>query len=278
MLKRLFSTHATDTVKLAFDKWSPRKTPTANPIVFLHGLFGSKSNNRTVSRHFARDLNCDVYCVDMRNHGDSPHSPVHTYDVMSDDVKQFILDHSIKDPVVIGHSMGARSAMALALKNPDLVSKLVVVDNGPVNRSLGAEFPKYVKAMIEVDKAAPPHQKDADEIMKKYVKELPVRQFLLSNFKKHGKHYRSRIPLDILGKSLGYVSEFNYLPDHYRYTKPTLLVRGTESPFVPDEDLPLMGQLFPRFEVRDIKSGHWVISEKPKEFIEVVEKFLDEGE
>lgn len=275
---RLYSTHI-ETVPLAYDLWEPRGQTTGAPIVFLHGLFGTKTNNRSVSRVLARELNCKVYCPDMRNHGESPHVKVHTYDAMAADVTRFIADHDIHRPILIGHSMGARAAMAVALREPNLVSKLIPVDNSPLSTALGSEFPRYVQGMQAVDRARPHSQKEAAEIMAKYAPELPIQQFLLANFKKNDDgEYASQIPLDILGKSLGYVSEFDYLPGKYRYSGPTLLIRGTRSRFVPDEALPLMGDLFPRFTVVDIEAGHWVISENPKGFLDATLRFLDDSD
>lgn len=275
---RRYSTEQ-ETVELAYDLWEPRKAPTGAPIVFLHGLFGTRTNNRSVSRVLARELNCKVYCPDMRNHGESPHHHIHNYDAMAGDVQRFITDHHIESPIVIGHSMGARTAMAVALRHPKEVSKLIPVDSSPLSTALGSEFPRYVQGMMAVDKARPESQKEAGEILAPYAPQLPVQQFLLANFKRNKDgHYASQIPLDILGKSLGYVSEFEYLPEEYRYSGPTLLIRGTKSKFVPDEALPLMGQLFPKFTVADVESGHWVISENPKAFLDATLRFLDESD
>lgn len=215
----------------------------------------------------------------MRNHGESPHTKVHTYDAMAADVTRFIADHDIQRPILIGHSMGARAAMAVALREPKLVSKLIPVDNSPLSTALGSEFPRYVQGMLAVDRARPTSQKDAAEILAPYAPELPIQQFLLANFKRNDDgEYASQIPLETLGKSLGYVSEFEYLPSEYRYSGPTLLIRGSKSRFVPDEALPLMGELFPRFTVVDVEAGHWLISENPKAFLDVTLRFLDDRE
>lgn len=266
-------------MELAFDKWSPRSEASGSPIVFLHGLFGSKSNNRTVSRILARDLKKDIYCLDLRNHGDSPHKAPHNYISMAEDVERFIAEHELPRPIMIGHSMGARVAMAVALRNPTLVSKLIPVDNSPVSSPLSVDFQRYILAMKEIDRMGLHRQKQMHEIMDGAEPNLGIQQFLLSNFKRdeHGV-YRSRIALDILRKSMDNVGEFPFIPKEYCFKGPTLIIRGTKSTFVPDEALPLIGELFPRFEVRDIDAGHWVIAEKPMEFVEEVERFLDDSD
>jgi len=253
--------------------------PKQPPIIILHGLFGSKNNNRTVARALARDLHTPVFCPDLRNHGDSPHAAPHNYDALSADVIDFIKSQKFSlPPTVIGHSMGAKTAMAVALQAPELVSNLVPVENGPLSVQLSPEFGKYIEGMFAVERAQAHQQSEMYEIMNKYCSELPVQQFLLSNFKRHHDTgvYHCRMDLNVLAKSLGNVVDFDkYTTGDLRFTKPTLLLRGTRSNFVPDECLPLMGQLFPRFELRECDSGHWLISEKPREFLAFVLEFLD---
>lgn len=270
-----------NTVPLAFDKWEPRiSEKNSTPIIILHGLFGSKINNRSVARALARDQKTTVYCPDLRNHGDSPHNQEHNYTAMTADVLRFIEEQGMHSPVVIGHSMGAKVAMALALSHPSSISKLIPVDNGPLSVRLSPEFGMYVEGMMAVDKAQVEHQNEMYEILRPYCAQLPVQQFLLSNFKRgEDKRYHCRLPLPILAKSLGHVADFDsFVPPEYCYKRPTLLLRGTKSGFVPDECLPLMGQLFPRFQARDIDAGHWLISEKPNEFLEEVNRFLEKDE
>lgn len=276
---RRFYSQVKDTVELAFDKWSPRGGASGSPIVFLHGLFGSKSNNRTVSKILSRNLKKDIYCPDLRNHGDSPHKSPHTYVKMAEDVENFIAEKGLERPIMIGHSMGARVAMAVALRSPKLVSALIPVDNSPVSSPLSVDFRRYILAMQEIDRMGLHRQKQMQEIMDSAEPNLGIQQFLLSNFKRDDTGaYHCRIPLDILKKSLDNVGEFPFIPKDYCYKGPTLVIRGTKSTFVPDEALPLIGELFPRFVVRDIDAGHWVIAEKPMEFVDEVQRFLDDSD
>lgn len=156
------------------------------PIIFLHGIFGSKSNTRTVSRALARDLDRDVYCLDLRNHGDSPHSPEHTYPSLAADVEAFIKKHNLGPSIIVGHSMGAKVAMAVALRpfGPDLVAGLVSVDNSPWSAALSSMFPKYVRALQEIERRKLTSTTDAYKILAKTEPDVTIQQFLLSNLKR----------------------------------------------------------------------------------------------
>jgi pimeloyl-ACP methyl ester carboxylesterase len=267
-----------DTVELAYDHHAPpagreRFSETTAPIVFMHGLFGSRKNNRTASRVLARELGRHVYAVDLRNHGASPHRATHTYGAMAGDVARFVADRGFADATLIGHSMGAKVAMAVALAEPpeiSTVADMVAVDNAPLDAALSGDFGRYVRAMRRIDDARVTRQADADKILAEVEPELPIRQFLLGNLHRpQGETaLRFRIPVDILGGALHHMADFPYKnPDEVRFERPALFVRGTKSKYVPDEVIPLIGQFFPRFQMVDIDAGHWVISEKPEEFL-----------
>ncbi|OTA92321.1 hypothetical protein M434DRAFT_21979 [Hypoxylon sp. CO27-5] len=255
---------------LAYDHHKPPKDgrhPQDAPIIVMHGLFGSKKNNR--SRH--------VYTVDLRNHGDSPHAPRHDYLAMADDVAGFIRDHGLRDPTLIGHSMGAKTAMTLSLAEPDLIADIVSVDNAPVDAILSSSFPRYIEGMRRIDEANITRQAEADKILAEYEEDLSIRQFLLGNLHRPAgsSAQKFRVPLATLAKSLGHLGDFPFKdPSKRRFEKPALFVRGTRSTYVPDEVIPLIGQFFPRFRLVDIDAGHWVISEKPEEFLRAVIEFL----
>jgi pimeloyl-ACP methyl ester carboxylesterase len=169
--------------------------------------------------------------------------------------------------------------MALALRSPTTYSGLVPVDNSPVDAALKSDFGTYVQAMREIEEKnhamassqKPFKQSDADAIVQKYEPDLSIRQFLLTNFvrnpDKSGPEYHFRIPLQTLAKSLPAMADFPFRdPDETRFEGPTLVVRGTRSHFVPDEALPLIGRYFPKFELLDLDSGHWVMAERFEDF------------
>ncbi|KAF4876097.1 Abhydrolase domain-containing protein [Colletotrichum siamense] len=265
---------------LSYDLHEPSKAGAGlvAPIIFLHGLFGSKKNNRSISKVLARDLGRPVYALDLRNHGESPHDWHHDYVHMADDVAGFIDQHNLRQPTIIGHSMGAKAAMTLALESPDLVKDIVAVDNAPVDAVLESGFGKYIQGMRRIESANVTRQAEADQILKEYESSLPIRQFLLGNLHRPqaGKpEQKFRVPLDIIGRSLNHMGDFPYKdPSKVRFEKPALFVRGTKSKYVPDDVLPIIGQFFPKFRLADIDAGHWVISEKPEDFRQAVVEFL----
>ncbi|EMT64935.1 Abhydrolase domain-containing protein C22H12.03 [Fusarium odoratissimum] len=195
----------------------PKYDKRNSPILFLHGLFGSKKNNRAISKALARDLGRYVYALDLRNHGESPHSNKHDYSAMAQDVAEFIEGHGLKETTLIGHSMGAKTSMALALRSPELVADIVAVDNAPVDVSLSRDFPKYVRAMKKIQEAGVTRQAEADKILSEYEESLPIRQFLLGNmYLPDGEKVRKfRIPLDTLGP----VCETSSVRSRYHFRK-----------------------------------------------------------
>ncbi|KAF2728942.1 alpha/beta-hydrolase [Polyplosphaeria fusca] len=269
------------TVDLAFDVHDNGGKATGAPIVVLHGLFGSKKNNRSISKALARDLSRPIYAIDLRNHGDSAHHKIHNYTVLADDTEAFLKKHNLKDATLVGHSMGAKTIMAMALRDPSCCANIIAVDNAPVDAALASDFPRYVEGMRRVEDAQVKTQKDADQILEPYAKELPVRQFLLTNLIRDSASspLRFRIPVRTLAHALDDMADFPFTdPEKARFNKPALFVRGTRSHYVSDETLPIIGRFFPRFELVDVEAGHWVISENPEGFRRAVVEFLEEGE
>jgi pimeloyl-ACP methyl ester carboxylesterase len=219
---------------------------------------------------FARDLKRPVYAIDTRNHGESPHDKVHNYTALADDVEAFLQKHNLKNATLIGHSMGAKTVMTMALRNPDCCANIIPVDNAPVDAALSSDFPKYAEGMQHVERSQPKSQKEADKLMEPYAKDLPVRQFLLTNMMRPepGAPLKFRIPVNVLTKSLDHMADFPFTnPEEHQFSKRALFIRGTKSHYVSDETIPIIGRFFPRFELVDIDCGHWVISERPEEFI-----------
>ncbi|KAI1261290.1 alpha beta hydrolase fold family [Xylariaceae sp. FL1019] len=278
---------ANERVELVYDHHEPPKSSRAkedSPIIFMHGIFGSKKNNRTVSKVLARDLKRHVFAVDLRNHGESPHAPKHDYLSMASDVEGFIASQNLSKPTLIGHSMGAKVAMTLALSQPSLITDLVAVDNAPVDTSIPRSFASYVHGLRKIQEASVSRQTEADAIFSEFEKELPVRQFILGNLYREAitlesgekkTVFKSRIPLDIIAKGLDHIGDFPFRdPNTTRFEKPALFIRGSKSGYVPDESIPAIGQFFPRFRLVDVEAGHWVISENPTDFLKSVIEFL----
>ncbi|KAJ2767062.1 hypothetical protein IWQ56_003473 [Coemansia nantahalensis] len=265
---------ALSTVPLAFVK-NAAEAPTGRPpLVVLHGLFGSKQNWRAIAKQLARTLGRDVYSVDQRNHGDSPHQAPHTYEAMSADIVRFVEDHRLGPVVLLGHSMGGKVVMRAALEQPDMVAQLVVDDIVPMGLELSHNFAAYVTTLGEIEARAVASQKEADRQLAAVEPDLAVRQFLLTNMKKaRDGAYRARIPLDLLGASLDGIMGWDDLPGR-SYPGPTLFIGGTRSPFVKPPAYSAMQRYFPRCLVAELEAGHWVHADKPIEFMKLVEDFI----
>ncbi|RHZ72334.1 hypothetical protein CDV55_102550 [Aspergillus turcosus] len=276
---RAFSTSRVLGSELSYQVFGPEKEQASrNPILFLHGLFGSKQNNRSISKVLARDLKRQVFTLDLRNHGHSFHHEAHNYSIMAEDVEKFIHQHDLAKCVLIGHSMGAKTAMTVALQSSELVSALIPVDNAPVNAPLKSDFGKYVRGMQEVEAQGVTKQSDADKILKEYEDSLPIRQFLLTNLirAEDSQKMKFRIPLSVLGPAISAMADFPFREGSVTYDGPTLFVRGTKSKYVSDDTVPVIKKFFPNAEIADVEAGHWLISENPEAFRQAVVKFLQD--
>ncbi|KAK4501824.1 hypothetical protein PRZ48_007633 [Zasmidium cellare] len=257
------STELSNGIKIAYELHEPEKGRSAEgpPIVFVHGLFGSKRNHRAIN---------------TRNHGDSSHDPRHDYIALAEDLELFVNHHKIVDGTLIGHSMGAKAVMAVALRKQVKIGNLIPVDNAPVDAALKSDFGKYCVGMRKIEEAGVKSLKEADKILEDYEEALPIRQFLLTNLMRaEDGTQKFKVPLKYLTDSLSHLGDFPYKdPDEMRWEGPTLFVRGTQSHYLADDMLPVCGRFFPKFELADIDSGHWVISEKPEEFKRAVVEWL----
>ncbi|RCK63208.1 Abhydrolase domain-containing protein IMO32 [Candida viswanathii] len=278
-----------ETVELDFDKYSPETQPALykSPLIFIHGLFGSRKNTRTVAKRLSTRLDRDVYCLDLRNFGTSPHHPRLDYPSFAADVENWIEEQRFPGdvkPIMVGHSMGSKTVMALALRRPDLPKFVVAVDTAPVAfGNTDSMFGKYVNQLrLAVEKYRYTNMKDVDAKLAEVEPSDLVRQFLMTNLNrgKRHEHITSKIPLDIVGDAInkGVIWSWPYDLNISRWTGPTLFIRGTRSKYVPDEAIPEIAKFFPDFEIRDIDSGHWVISEKPDEFMDVLSEFVERRE
>lgn len=275
-----------ETVPLSFDIHEPKVKPEVekSPVLIVHGLFGSKSNNRSIAKILAEDLNRSIYCLDLRNFGQSPHINRLDYPSLAADVERFIQEQVKQKPILVGHSMGAKTVMAVALRNPDLPKMIVSVDNAPVDLGgSGGSFSKYVNQLrVALERYHYKDIKDVDAKLAEVEKSEVVRQFLLMNMNRGRKDdvITSKIPLDVIGKALntGQISAWPYDLNISRWNGPALFIRGTESNYIPDDVIPDIGRYFPDFEVRDVRAGHWLISEKPQEFRKILVDWIERKE
>ncbi|XP_019751976.1 sn-1-specific diacylglycerol lipase ABHD11 [Hippocampus comes] len=249
----------------------------AAPLNFLHGLFGSKSNFHSIAKSLVQRTGRKVLTVDARNHGNSPHDPQLTYEAMSGDLAHLLAQLRIDKCVLIGHSMGGKTAMTAAITQPALVERLVVVDVSPARSDTATDFHSYVRAMRDVDVSGDlprsTARRVAEDQLRRAVKERSVRHFLLSNLVERDGRYVWRLNLDAISAHLRDVSGFPAFGSAYH--GPTLFLGGASSGYISSEDYPEIERLFPRADIQYIPdAGHWVHADKPLDFISSVISFL----
>lgn len=258
--------------------------PTAPPIVILHGIFGSSDNWLTVSKTIAAH-GYRVFLLDQRNHGQSPRSNEFGYQSMAADLHEFLLDHNLTDVMLVGHSMGGKTVMQYAMTyghgpEPARFSKLVVVDIAP--KFYPIHHAEILRGLNAIDLNALTHRTEADKILSQYEPIPAVRQFLLKNLyraalgraglgtaasgRTDNETFAWRINIPVIERELHGIGE--ELADTHPVLTPTLFIRGSESPYILDEDLPNIRRLFPDMTLETITgAGHWVQAEKPAEFV-----------
>lgn len=240
-------------------------------LLILHGFLGASGNWHTLSRNvFGQQRR--VFALDLRNHGESPHSDEFGYDAMKDDVVQFIEEHDLGKVDIAGHSMGGKVAMQLALRRSDLVRKLVVVDMAPGLGMGGHEH--ILSALQSVNLDGPTSRQDVDDALAKTIKDKPVRQFLLKNLRSVGDGmYEWKNNLPVLAAS------YDHLNDPVSkgvFEGPVLFVKGQRSNYIRDSDWPEIVERFPAAKLVEIaRAGHWVHAENPEDFAAAIVGFLE---
>lgn len=241
------------------------------PLFILHGLLGASGNWHTLSRSVFSTA-ATVYAVDQRNHGRSPHSHRLDYPSMAADVKHLIQQHADGAATVMGHSMGGKTAMQLALSAPEVVDRLIVVDMAA--RSYPPRHRPLIEALQAIDPSAYDRRSAIDDALADDVPSDPIRQFLLKNLTYDGDHYAWQMNLDAIAANYDNINA-EIKADH-TFEKPTLIVRGAQSDYVTDADLAHLRTLFPKAEAVTIpNAGHWVHADAPKAFSDAVMAFLD---
>lgn len=240
------------------------------PIIILHGLLGSGRNWTSIAKRLAQTRK--VVTLDLRNHGGSPWADEMTYPLMAADVRSFIERTALGPVTLIGHSMGGKTAMRLALGAPSLIERLVVVDIAPADYEHG--FGAYVEAMQAIDVAALSSRGEVDDRLAATVPEAPVRAFLLQNLVRQDQGFSWRPNLDALASAMPALMSFpKERRDHF--AGPALFLAGAESNYVKPVDREGIETLFPRADIRTIAdAGHWLHAEQPTAFMAHVQQFL----
>lgn len=240
------------------------------PVIILHGLFGSHINWYTISRKLEDRFS--VFALDLRNHGDSPHSDAFDYDLMAEDVREFMEREKISRAAVIGHSMGGKVAMTLACSHSSRLEKLVVVDIAPKAYPDDKEGLLRTMTSLELDRLETIEQ--AVEELGAWIPSLPLRRFLVKNLKrKKGGGFKWRINLQAVVSCHGKIRSAPPLKEPF--SGPALFIRGERSDYVGREDGESIRAWFPRAKILTIKkAGHWVHADMPDVFADQVRNFI----
>jgi esterase len=243
------------------------------PLIVLHGLLGSSNNWRAICKPLSAQR--DVYALDLRNHGRSPHDPNMDLPVMADDILDFIRRQQLAPCIILGHSLGGKVAMQAALTEPAVFDKLIVADIAPKHYP-----PRHADIFAAVDAingAAVTSRQQADALIKNILPDQAMRLFLLSNLRRNDDGtFGWRMNIDAIRNHYHEISDAPKPPQPGgQYSKPTLFIKGDQSPYIKNEDMQAIHKLFPAAALEAIPDcGHWVHSEEPEKFLKIVEDFI----
>ncbi|MDA8850496.1 alpha/beta fold hydrolase [Flavobacteriaceae bacterium] len=242
-----------------------------HPFIILHGFLGMGDNWKTLAKQFST-LGFQVHLVDQRNHGRSFHDSEFNYEVLAEDLKAYCSFHNLEDIVLLGHSMGGKTAMLFAALHPEIVSKLIIADIAP--RFYPVHHDAILEGLSALDFEAITSRKEAEVQLSKYVQDLGTRQFLLKNiYRVSSEILGLRINLETLKTNVSEVGEA--LPSALNFQKDSLFLRGDKSEYISVQDETLIKLQFPAAVIKTISNaGHWLHAENPTEFYHNVRVFI----
>ncbi len=254
-------------------------------LIVIHGLYGSSDNWLTIARNL-EDI-CNIYLIDQRNHGLSPHSSEMNYEVMADDLNEFMIQESLESAIIMGHSMGGKTAMRFALKYPQKVEKLLILDIAPKSydgfsnyAQITNDHRSIVDALLSVNPKEFSSRSGIDKFLKDKIPNNMVRSFLLKNVgRAEDKTLFWKLNIQAISDNLhNIMSGFNDLEDNggFPEKKEVYLIRGANSPYVQEEDIQSVRKLFPSAQLTTIPdAGHWLHAEQPEIFVKTTRYFLE---
>jgi len=257
-----------------------RKYGKGFPLIILHGLYGSSDNWVSIAKRLSN--NFEVFLIDQRNHGRSPHTEKHTYKLMIEDLREFFEQQNIEKAIITGHSMGGKTAMHFAKAFPQKIEKLIVIDISPkpyIKENI--DFPIYdnhqniISAMLDIDLKVLKSRKQADDILSKKIEFAYVRQFLLKNlYRKKDKSFAWRINISIIYKSLPEMMKGFDTNETQIVGFPVMFVRGDLSGYIKQKDIELIEKLFPDAKIVTINNAsHWLHAEYPEKLLQYIIDF-----
>jgi esterase len=238
-------------------------------LIILHGLFGSLDNWQSIARQLSEDY--QVWVLDQRNHGRSPHSQEMNYLVLADDLLAFMAAHQIPKAHVLGHSMGGKAAMTFALLYPGKVDHLVVADIGPVPYE-GDHLPLF-EAMLEMPLDQLKDRQEAEDFLKGRIHSAAVRQFLLKNLARDARGFSWKPNLKVLYNSYQELMSFDSFGK--MNGGPVSFLKGAKSDYINPADFSFYQSIFPFAVMYNIpEAGHWLHADQPEPFLEITKAVL----
>jgi len=241
------------------------------PVLILHGLFGSGSNWKTIAKQLADKFK--VLIVDLRNHGNSDHADSMSYKEMADDVSNLFDTIGLDKANIISHSMGGKTAMVLALNYPSLIKRLLIVDIAPVDYT--SDYHPLIAALdsLPLDKLT--NLNEASELLRESIPEHGLRQFLLQNLVRDSVGFRWRINLPVIKSYLKEIISFPQDITINPFQGPVRFLAGSNSDYIQSEHHDKIDKLFPKATIHSVKdAGHWLHVDQPAEFLRETVSFL----
>ncbi len=242
-------------------------------IIILHGLLGSLDNWQTVAKMLADKH--QVYIIDQRNHGRSPHTNDMSYELLVQDIADFCLQHHIHKTILIGHSMGGKTAMLFALNFPTFIEDLIIVDIAPTFYDSGHE--PILLAMAEAPLLTTNIRKDIDDFLALSIPEFGVRQFIMKNLTRNiAGHFEWKCNFETLAIHYRALMEFPKMDKVFLGT--TYFIKGENSNYINQDNFEACDKYFPNHKIIEIKNaGHWVHADNLKDFFNVVKNIIDKS-
>lgn len=252
-----------------------RKFGQGPPLIILHGVLGISDNWVTMGKQLGEHHT--VYIPDQRNHGQSPHSNTFNYYALMDDLAEFIETHQLKNPIIMGHSMGGKVAMHFALEYPQWVQRLIVVDMSVRAYSERTVHRRIIQAMESVNFNHLTTRKAIGEKLQEQLPEDRLRLFVMKNlYRPTPGQMAWRINLQGISENMENILEG--LNHQGQYNGPALFVRGGASDYIANEDFDAITALFPQASVQTIAgASHWVHADAPEALCEILNHFLGEA-
>jgi esterase len=247
-----------------------RKYGEGKPVIILHGLFGMSDNWATFSKKLAAE-NFTVYTPDLRNHGNSPHSEDFNYTLLADDLNEFIQQHELSNPILIGHSMGGKVIMNFALKYPVVAKKMIIIDMGIKKYKIHND--DLLNAMAITKLSAMGSRTEIEEALHRIIPTPKVVQLLMKNVQRNEENIFSW-KINIASLLNNFHEIFSAVDDRQTVEIPALFVAAEISDYLSEADLPSIKKIFPSAEMITISgSSHWVHADKPDELLKIIQQF-----